>query len=202
WQWTWFVPQNVPGLIELMGGNEKFTQKLDTLFSQSSAVTASVDVSGLIGQYAQGNEPVHHVAYLYNYAGMPWKTQEKVRQIMETLYLPTNAGLCGNDDCGQMSAWYVISAMGFYQVCPSVPIYAIGSPIFDKVVVHQDNGKDFTIEAKNNSAENKYIQSATLNDAPLQRAFFSHSDIISGARLTLEMGAQPSMQWGTMPVVG
>jgi predicted alpha-1,2-mannosidase len=202
WQWTWFVPQDVPGLIELMGGNEKFAQKLDSLFSQSSAVTASVDVSGLIGQYAQGNEPVHHVAYLYDYAGQPWKTQEKVRQVMDTLYLPTNGGLCGNDDCGQMSAWYVLSAMGFYQVCPGVPIYAIGSPIFDKIVIHQDNGKDFTIEAKNNSAENKYIQSATLNDAPLQRAFFSHSDIVSGARLVLEMGALPNTQWGTMPVVG
>jgi predicted alpha-1,2-mannosidase len=202
WQWTWFVPQDVEGLINLMGGRERFLNKLDALFEQPSEVKGPPDVTGLIGQYAHGNEPSHHIIYLYNPAGAPWKTQERVRQVMEELYGIDPKGLCGNEDCGQMSAWYVFSAMGFYPVCPGESSYEIGSPILDKVTIHLDEywgNKDFTLIAKNNSPENKYVQLATLNGKALNRPWIEHSEIINGGTLIFEMGSEPNKEWGSKP---
>ncbi len=135
------------------------------MFTESTETTGrhQSDITGLVGQYAHGNEPSHHMAYLYNYVGQPWKTQKRVRQIMDELYTEKPDGLCGNEDCGQMSAWYVLSAMGFYPVTPGDPIYAIGSPLFEEITINLENGNNFTIKANNNSPENIYIQSATLN---------------------------------------
>ncbi len=194
WQWTWFVPHDINGLIKLYGGKEKFTQKLDTLFSTSSEIegeNASSDITGLIGQYAHGNEPSHHIAYLYNYADQPWKTQKLVDQILKEFYSSKPDGIIGNEDCGQMSAWYILSAMGFYQVAPGNPTYTIGRPIFDKVEIPLENGKTFTIITENNSPENKYIQEAYLNDHKLEDLFFSHADIRNGSTLKIVMGKGP-----------
>jgi predicted alpha-1,2-mannosidase len=199
WQWTWFVPQDIPGLIELMGGREAFITKLDSLFTTDSKIdgtNVSADISGLIGQYAHGNEPSHHISHLYNYAGQPWKTQEMVDSILQTLYSNNPDGLSGNEDCGQMSAWYILNAMGFYSVTPGDPIYSIGRPLFNSMTITLENGKQFKIEAKGNSIENKYILSATMNGTPLNRAFFNHGDIINGGRLVLKMGSVPSKEWG------
>ncbi len=200
WQWDWFVPQDINGLIGLMGGKEKFTVKLDSLFNQKPLIegkNASPDISGLIGQYAHGNEPSHHIAYIYNYAGKPWKTQEITRKIMEKLYSDSTDGLCGNDDCGQMSAWYVFSSIGFYPVNPAEGIYVIGSPLFNKVSIDVGNGKHFIVEAKNVSSINKYIQSATLNDKVLNRTFIYHKEIMDGSELIFNMGSNPNKNWGT-----
>lgn len=199
WQYTFFAPQDIDGLIALMGGRERFVEKLDALFKGDSVVTGrqQADITGLIGQYAQGNEPSHHVAYLYAYAGAPWKTQGVVRQIMDTLYHERADGLCGNDDCGQMSAWYVMSAMGFYPVTPGRPLYCIGSPLFDKVTIHLENGKTFTIRAKNNSERNRYIQSAQLRGTPYAKAYLTHDDLMSGGEMTFDMGAKPNPAWGS-----
>ncbi len=204
WQHSWFVPQDVAGLIQLMGGNDAFVQKLDQLFVESSDVgpNAPPDVSGLIGQYAHGNEPSHHIAYLYNYAGAPWKTQEKVRQIVETLYTDQPNGLCGNEDCGQMSAWYVFSALGFYPVNPAEGIYAIGSPIFERAQIKVADGKTLIIVAKGVSKENKYIQSAKLNGKPLERSYLLHAELMQGGKLEFEMGNQPNKQnWASKDAV-
>lgn len=198
WQYTWFVPQDVYGLINLMGGNEKFTEKLDSLFSIDSKIegtAASPDISGLIGQYAHGNEPSHHIAYLYNYAGQPWKTQQRVHEILTTLYNDTPAGLCGNEDCGQMSAWYVLSSIGFYPVNPAQQVYVIGTPLFDRTEINLESGKKFVVEAKNLSADNFYIQSAELNGKPLNRSYLYHSEIMDGGKLVFNMGPQPNKKW-------
>ncbi len=202
WQYTWFVPHDVQGLINLEGGRENFVKKLDSLFTTSSDIHSTVsDVTGLIGQYAHGNEPSHHTLYLYNYAGAPWKTQSQARNVMDSLYHSGPAGLCGNEDMGQMSAWYVLSAMGFYPVAPGQNVYSIGSPEFSKVIIHLDktynNGKQFVIEARNNSKANKYIQSATLNGKPLNKPWFDHADIKSGGTLIFIMGLQPNKSWGS-----
>ena len=202
WQYTWFVPHDVQGLMILEGGRENFVKKLDSLFTTSSDIHSTVsDVTGLIGQYAHGNEPSHHTLYLYNYAGAPWKTQAMARNVMDSLYHEGPAGLCGNEDMGQMSAWYVLSAMGFYPVAPGQNVYSIGSPEFSKVTIHLDksynNGKQFVIEAKNNSKANKYIQSATLNGKPLNKPWFDHADIKSGGTLIFIMGPQPNKNWGS-----
>jgi predicted alpha-1,2-mannosidase len=202
WQYTWFVPHDVKGLIELEGGREKFVMKLDTLFTMSSEVQSTVsDVTGLIGQYAHGNEPSHHTLYLYDYAGAPWKTQSLARKVMDELYSAGPAGLCGNEDMGQMSAWYVFSAMGFYPVTPGQNTYVFGSPVFSKVTIYLDktyyNGRKFVIEAKNNSRENKYIQSATLNGKTYNKPWFSQSDIKDGGVLIFEMGPEPKKEWGS-----
>ena len=193
WQWTWFVPHSPAGLMELMGGREKFVEKLDQLFiteSELEGENVSSDISGLIGQYAHGNEPVHHVAYFYNYAGMKHKTAEKVHKILTTLYLTGPEGLSGNEDCGQMSAWYVLSAMGFHPVNPADGEYAIGRPMFDQVSIPVQNGRAvFRIIARNNSPENKYIRKMTLNGQELSRPFLKHADIVGGGLLELEMGA-------------
>lgn len=191
WQWAWFVPQDVEGLMELIGGPKSFEAHLDTLFTTSSELTgdpnAAADVTGMIGQYAHGNEPSHHIPYLYNYAGAPRKTQALVDHILRTLYHNDPNGLSGNEDVGQMSAWYALSAMGFYSFCPGRPVYEIGRPIFDKVTIHLSNGKDFVIQAKNNSVENKYIRSMKLNGEDLAEPRFSHFDLMKGGELIFEM---------------
>ena len=196
WQWTWFVPHDVDGLIDLFGGQEIFTQKLDTLFSTSSEIEgdeASADISGLIGQYAHGNEPSHHIAYLYTYAGQPWKTQKLVDQILNEFYSTKPDGIIGNEDCGQMSAWYILNAMGFYQVAPGNPVYTIGRPVFDKVEIPLEKGKNFTIITENNNAENMYVQEFYLNDVKQKNLFFNHSDIKKGSTLKIVMGNNPKV---------
>lgn len=199
WQHSWFVPQDVAGLIQLMGGNDAFVKKLDQLFVETSEIgpNAPPDVSGLIGQYAHGNEPSHHIAYLYNYAGAPWKTQEKVREIMESLYTAQPNGLCGNEDCGQMSAWYVFSALGFYPVNPAEGVYVIGSPMFEKAQIKVAESKIFTVIAQGVSKENKYIQSAKLNGKILDHGYITHKELMQGGKLELEMGSQPNTKLWT-----
>ncbi len=191
WQWAWFVPQDVEGLMELVGGRKSFEAHLDTLFTTSSELTgdpnAAADVTGMIGQYAHGNEPSHHIPYLYNYAGVPRKTQALVDHILRTLYHNDPNGLSGNEDVGQMSAWYALSAMGFYSFCPGRPVYEIGRPMFDKVTIHLEGGKDFVIRTKNNSVENKYIRSMKLNGEELTEPRFSHFDLMRGGELVFEM---------------
>ncbi|MDX2245687.1 MAG: GH92 family glycosyl hydrolase [Bacteroidia bacterium] len=198
WQHTWFVPHDVHGMIELFGGNEVFVTKLDAMFTESSDISgenASADISGLIGQYAHGNEPSHHIAYLYNYAGAPWKTQAIVRQICETMYTDKPNGLCGNEDCGQMSAWYVFSAMGFYPLNPAQGIYVIGSPMFDRTEIRVNEGKSFVVTAENVSGVNKYIQSAKLNGQALDRSYITHEEVMKGGELAFIMGPQPNESW-------
>lgn len=199
WQYTWLVPQDVQGLVDLFGSKEKFTQKLDSLFVVEGSLGehASPDISGLIGQYAHGNEPSHHVIYLYPYVGQPWKTAEKARQVMAELYTDQPAGLSGNEDVGQMSAWYVLSALGFYQVEPAGGKYILGSPIVDEAVIKVKDNKTFKIVAKNNSAANKYIQSASLNGSPYDKYYIDFKDIAAGGTLELTMGDKPSETWGT-----
>lgn len=200
WQHSWFVPHDVQGLINLHGSKESFVQKLDSLFSIDSEIkgeNASADISGLIGQYAHGNEPSHHIAYLYNYAGQPWKTQKQVREILETQYNTTPAGLCGNEDCGQMSAWYVFSALGFYPVNPADGNYIIGTPLFEQAIIDLGNGKQFNITANQVSADNFYIQSAKLNGAPLERCYITHKEIMEGGKLEFEMGPEPNRELWT-----
>ena len=194
WQWTWFVPHDVDGLVKLMGGRDAFIGKLDSLFIADSSMegeSVSVDISGLIGQYAHGNEPSHHIAHLYNYVGQPYKTQALVDSVLHTLYFNDPNGLSGNEDCGQMSAWYVLNSMGFYQVCPGKPVYSIGRPLFKEATVHLKDGKDFKIVARNNSRTNKYIQKIVLNGKELDAPFFNHQDIVDGGVLELTMGAEP-----------
>jgi len=199
WQYSFFVPQDVSGLIELMGGREKFVAKLDELFTTDSRTTGrdQADITGLIGQYAHGNEPSHHMAYLYNFAGQPWKTQQRVRQIMDQFYAPTPEGLIGNEDCGQMSAWYVLSAAGFYPVTPGDPIYLIGTPLFPILQFNLENGKRFVIKAPRVSKKDFYIQSATLNGRPLQRSYLRHSELMAGGELVFRMGPKPNLTWGS-----
>ena len=190
WQYTWFVPQDVPRLIEMMGGKEAFTAKLDSLFAQQAKVegtAASPDISGLIGQYAQGNEPSHHVAYLYTLAGQPSKTQDLVHRIMTTLYSDQPDGLCGNEDCGQMSAWYVFSAMGFYPVNPANGVYVLGTPAFDQITLHLPGGKTFTIKAENLTPENHLVKSVTLNGRDLDRWWIRHEEIMQGGELVFHL---------------
>lgn len=200
WQWTWFVPHDVEGLVGLMGGEDAFVGKLDSLFTASSQMegeVVSADITGLIGQYAQGNEPSHHVIHMYNYVNRPWQTQELLDRMFKEQYRNDPDGLSGNEDCGQMSAWYILNSMGFYQVCPGKPVYSIGRPIFDKVVINLPENKTFTITALNNSKENKYIQAVKLNGKDLVTPFFEHKDMINGGTLEFVMTNQPT-QWGVM----
>ena len=201
WQYTFFVPQDVEGLIDLMGGAAKFAGKLDQMFAAESRTTGreQADITGLIGQYAHGNEPSHHMAYLYNYAGQPRKTQLRVRQIMDQFYKPTPDGLIGNEDCGQMSAWYVLSAAGFYPVTARSTSYVIGTPLFPEVRFNLENGHSFTIRARNVSARNIYIQSATLNGKQYRKSYLDHADLMRGGELIFKMGPQPNTTWGTGP---
>ena len=192
WQYTFLVPQDVEGLINLFGSKQKFAEKLDSLFTVSSALNkgASIDISGLIGQYAHGNEPSHSTIYMYQYADQGYKTAERVRQVLTEMYKPTPTGLCGNDDCGQMSAWYVMSALGIYPMNPVSGEYVFGSPIVDKAVILLENGKKFTIVAKNNSAKNKYIRSVKINGRPFYDKALLNSQLMSGGELEFIMSAQ------------
>ncbi|HXI70307.1 MAG TPA: GH92 family glycosyl hydrolase [Verrucomicrobiae bacterium] len=206
WQYNFFVLHNVPGLIEKLGGDEKFAARLDEMFDtkeQIPNIKQIPDVTGILGMYSHGNEPDHHVAYLYNYAGQPWKTQARVRQVATTFYTNNPAGICGNDDCGQTSAWYVFSALGFYPVDPVSGIYILGSPFVDKATLHLNSkftkGGTFTVTAKNNSDKNPYIQSATLNGKPYTRSWISYDDIAAGGKLVLTMGPTPNQAFGSTP---
>jgi predicted alpha-1,2-mannosidase len=192
WQYTWLVPHDIPGLIEMFGGKERFIEKLDSLFIAEGDLgeQASPDISGLIGQYAHGNEPSHHIIYMYPYAGQSWKTAEKVREVLRTLYSVHPDGLSGNEDVGQMSAWYVLSTLGFYQVEPAGGKYVFGSPLIDKAVIQVGNGKTFTVIAKNNSLENRYIQSIRLNGKPYREYYINFQDIAKGGTLEFVMGKQ------------
>ncbi|MEO8649556.1 MAG: GH92 family glycosyl hydrolase [Acidobacteriota bacterium] len=205
WQYSFFVPQDVTRLMELMGGREKFVAKLDELFTtdQKLAGREQADLTGLIGQYAHGNEPSHHIAYLYNYAGQPWKTQKYVRYIMDNFYKNAPDGLIGNEDCGQMSAWYVMSAGGFYPVSPGEGVYAFGTPLFPEMTYRLENGKKFTIRAKNVSPKNIYVLDAKFNGAPYKKAFITHDDIVRGGLLELAMTDQPvTTAFNEFPVSG
>lgn len=197
WQYFWSVQQNIPGLIDLVGGKERFTQKLDSMFTFHPAADDELPLfsTGMIGQYAHGNEPSHHVIYLYNAVGQPWKTQQYAAKVMHELYLNTPAGLCGNEDCGQMSAWYVFSAMGFYPVNPVGGTYEIGTPLFPEMKMHLANGKTFTVLAPTVSRENIYIQSVKMNGKPYTHSYITHEQINEGATLEFEMGNKPGPVW-------
>ncbi len=201
WQYSFYVPQDMDGLMLLYGAKEKFAEKLDAMFAAEPKTTGrdQSDISGMIGQYAQGNEPSHHMAYQYDYAGEPWKTQAMVHRICQELYTSKRDGLCGNDDCGQMSAWYVLSAMGFYQLTPGSPVYAIGSPMFPKTSIHLENGKTFSIKAEGLNEKNFYIQSANLNGVPYTKCYITHFDILAGGELRFIMGPSPQKNWGSQP---
>ncbi len=206
WQWTWSVMQDVPGLVNLMGGEAKFADKLDAVFTAPNTfrvgtygrpIHEMVEMAAMnMGQYAHGNEPAHHIIYLYDYVGQPWKAQSRVRQTMSLLYQATPDGLCGDEDTGQMSAWFVFSALGFYPVTPGDPNYLIGSPLFAKATLKLANGKTFTITAKNNNPQTVYIQSATLNGQPFDKTFLSHDQIINGGELNFQMDSAPNYNWG------
>lgn len=197
WQYSFFVPQDVAGLMRLLGGDAALARQLDALFSADSRTTGreQADITGLIGQYAHGNEPSHHMAYLYAYAGQPWKTQAMVRRIVDTLYWPAPDGLSGNEDCGQMSAWYVFSALGFYPVTPGSTQYAIGTPLFETATIDLGNGRRFVVRA--HGAGPPYIQAATLNGAPHRQSFLDHDAIVRGGELAFVMGPRPNTAWGS-----
>jgi predicted alpha-1,2-mannosidase len=202
WQYSWYVPQDVPGLMKLMGGPEKFAAKLDALFSFKDADESKgvSDIQGRIGEYWHGNEPSHHVIYLYSYAGQPWKTAERLHEVVTTQYGNKPNSVSGNDDCGQMSAWYIFTCLGFYPVCPGSDYYAIGAPQLKKAVVNLSNGKKFTMTANDLSKDNIYVQSVQVNGKNLDNPFLSYDDVKNGGTLVFNMGSKPS-QWGTNPHV-
>jgi predicted alpha-1,2-mannosidase len=195
-QQTWSVPHDIYGLIGLMG-KERFVSMLEDMFEKTPPTF------GWNPYYNHSNEPVHHIPYLFVYAGKPWLTQKWVRRILESAYKPAVDGICGNDDVGQMSAWYIMSALGFYPVCPGSNYYTIGSPLFSQVRIHLDRkghkGSSFTVATKNNSGKNLYIQHATLNGAPLQRSWITHEEIVSGGTMELQMGPAPNERWASDP---
>ncbi|MCE5347875.1 MAG: GH92 family glycosyl hydrolase [Bacteroidales bacterium] len=200
--WTFNVMHDIPGLISLMGGNDKFVNRLDELFNQPTKISKwqfmgqFPDATGLNGMFPAGNEPSFHVPYLYNYAGMPWKTQRRIREIMDMWFDDAPLGLAGDEDGGALCAWYVFSAMGFYPVTPGSDLYAIGSPFFSKISIGLPGGKAFTIKAQNCSKRNKYIQSAQLNGVKINRVWLRHSEIVNGGELDLVMAEHPNKQWG------
>lgn len=198
WQYSFYVPHDMTNFMKMHGGDKEFSMMLDKLFTAESATTGreQSDITGLIGQYAHGNEPSHHIAYLYNYAGEPYKTQEKIHHIINDFYKNSPDGLIGNEDCGQMSAWAVFSAMGFYPVCPGTNQYVIGKPQFEEVTIHLENGKSFTIKAENYSTTNIYIQSVALNGLPYHKSFLEHEDMMQGGTLLFVMGNKPNKEWG------
>lgn len=185
WQYTWFVPHDVAGLIDAMGGRESFVARLDSLFDH--------------GLYWHGNEPSHHIPYLYAYAGQPWKVQQRVREILASEYDAGPGGLSGNDDSGQMSAWYVFSALGFYPVAPGLPHYVLGSPLFPRATLRLEGGATFSVVAEGVSDVNRFVQSATLNGQPLERGWISHEELVRGGSLVLVMGPEPNTAWGSAP---
>lgn len=206
WHWTWSVFQDVQGLINLMGGDKNFTDKIDSVFTEPGTIKVGgygqvihemTEMAAFkMGQYAQGNEPIHHLLYMYNYAGQPWKAQQHLREVMDKMYNAGENGYPGDEDEGQMSSWYVLSAAGIYSVCPGTDEYVIGSPAFKKMTITLEDGKKFIIEANNNSKQNVYIQSATLNGKPYTHNFIKHGDIMAGGILRFEMGDKPNMNRG------
>jgi len=196
------VPQDTAGLIRVMGGNKRFVAQLDALFDSKvdpKSFANVEDISGLIGYYAHGNEPSHHIGYLYVYAGQPWRTQERLRQIVTSQYQPVPGGLSGNDDLGQMSAWLIFTSLGFYPVTPGSGEYVIGRPFVNRAVLHLPNGRPFSIVADNLSDANGYIGSVFLNGHPLSRAYIRHEEIISGGELRFVMQPTPNRTWATHP---
>ena len=191
------MQHNIDGLITLVGGKNRFTDKLDSMFTYAPHTEDELPIfsTGMIGQYAHGNEPSHHVIYLFNKVGQPHKTQQYAAKVMKELYKNTPDGLCGNEDCGQMSAWYVFSAMGFYPVDPVSGEYEIGTPIFKETKLALSNGKVFTVLAPNVSEDNKYIQSVRLNGKPYGKSYITHQDIMDGSTLEFVMGSQPGDAW-------
>jgi predicted alpha-1,2-mannosidase len=214
WQWLWSVQHDIPGLIGLLGGKEAFLRKLDTFFTMSSDFKVGgygqvihemteAKMAGT-GQYAHINEPVHHVIYLYSYAGQSWQAQKWVRTIMDRFYLPGPEGWLGDEDTGQMSAWYIFNAMGFYPVNPGQPIYALGSPLFDRVVIHLENRRVFTVEAQRDNPSDVYVQAVWLNGKPLKRPWITHAEILEGSLLRFRLGPHPNPNWGAsgLPTTG
>ncbi|MGH8370477.1 MAG: GH92 family glycosyl hydrolase, partial [Gammaproteobacteria bacterium] len=202
WQYSWYEPQDIGGLIHALGGDDRLVAKLNDVFDAKvdPKEFANVeDISGLIGYYAHGNEPSHHIAYLYDYAGEPWMTQQRLKQIMDTQYAPTPTGLAGNDDLGQMSAWYIFTALGFYPVAPASNEYVIGRPFLDRAVLHLPDGKTFTISTDGLGEDHPYIGSVTLDGKPLTRDYLTYADIKDGGTLHFVMQAQPNKQWAVQP---
>ncbi len=199
WQYFWSVNHNIEGLIKTVGGKERFEQKLDSMFTLNPLPEDKLPIfsTGMIGQYAHGNEPSHHVGYLYNYIDKPWKTQRIIRDITVSQYKNKPDGHCGNEDCGQMSSWYILSSLGFYPVNPAQGVYAIGSPLFDKAVISIENNKTFTIKTINNSEENKYIQKIELNGKRLDRYYITHKEIMQGGKIIFTMGNTPNKDKNT-----
>jgi predicted alpha-1,2-mannosidase len=201
WQTTFAIQHDPKGYIDMFGGPTPFIEKLDMLFNQSSDLPADApsDISGMVGQYAHGNEPCHHMAYLYTYAGAPYKTQERVRSLLETMYDNQADGMQGNEDCGQMSAWYIMSALGFYSVDPVSGNYVMGSPLFDRAILNVGGGKRLVIETKRSSQADQYVQSVTLNGKPHNRTWFKHTDLVHGGTLVFHMSSTPNKEFGSAP---
>ena len=203
WHWTWCVFHDPQGLIDIMGGKDSFNQMMDSTFivppvAKERMIHEEREMQVMnMGQYAHGNQPIQHMIYLYNYSGQPWKTQYWIREVMDKLYSAHADGYCGDEDNGQTSAWYVFSALGFYPVCPGTDQYIVGTPYFDEVKIHLENGKTLEIDADNNSTANRYIQRATLNGQPHTKNYFTHADLMNGGKIEFEMGAKPNTQRGT-----
>jgi len=199
WQYSWYQPQDEAGLIRLLGGDDKLVAKLDAMFDAKvdpKQYADVEDIAGMIGQYIHGNEPSHHLAYLYNYAGQPWRTQERLKQIVESQYKPAPDGLVGNDDLGQMSAWMVFTGLGFYPVAPGSNEYVLGRPFVERATLNLANGKQFRVVAENLSDRNRYVSRVTLNAQPLTRSYLRHDEIMAGGELRFTMGDQPNRNWG------
>ncbi len=207
WHYTWSVFHDIEGLIGLMGGKDQFVSMLDSVFVIPPVFDDSYYGSPIheiremqimnMGNYAHGNQPIQHMIYLYDYAGQPWKTQAHVREVMDKLYFATPDGFCGDEDNGQTSAWYVFSAMGFYPVCPASDQYVLGAPLFKKIVLNLENGKQVILDAPQNSSTNKYINSLTLNGTQYTKNWLSHSELMKGTQLHFDMSSQPNMKRGT-----
>ena len=197
WQYYWYVPHDIDGLISLTGGMERFGERLDSMFTYEPTDRTKLPIfsTGMIGQYAHGNEPGHHIIYLFNRINQPWKTQKYAAEVMRSLYTNEPSGLCGNEDCGQMSSWYVVSALGFYPVDPISGRYEIGSPLFPEAKLHLGNGKTFTIIAHSAGEENPYIQSVHVNGKPYDKSYITHQMIMQGDTVSFEMGNQPGPVW-------
>ncbi|RZJ79997.1 MAG: glycoside hydrolase family 92 protein, partial [Brevundimonas sp.] len=200
WQYSWFVPQDMAALVNVMGGDAATVTKLDAMFDHDNTgldYSHAEDIAGLIGQYIHGNEPSHHSAYAYVFAGAPWRTQARLKQIMDSQYHSGPAGLAGNDDVGQMSAWLMFTAMGFYPVTPASGQYVIGRPFVERATLNLPNGNRFTISTEGLSDAHLYVQSVTLNGRPLNRTWIGHDEIQGGGELHFVMGAEPNLLWGT-----
>jgi len=202
WTYLWQAQHDIPGLIDLMGGKQSFESKLDQLYREGLGRSKSdfwytfPDATGLVGQYSMGNEPSFHIPYLYNFTGSPWKTQKQIRLLLDVWFKDNIFGIPGDEDGGGMSAFVVFSSMGFYPVTPGLPVYTIGSPVFSKVSLSLDNGKQFILVANNCSVTNKYIQSAKFNGVVLSKPWFTHEQLRAGGKLELEMGPKPNKRWG------